>query len=90
MRTLGASRRQLVWQQLSEFFAIGFLAGLVACAGTELARFAIYYKIIQLPYAPSPWIWIIVPPTLGLLIGLAGNISSKRILRQSPVVVLRD
>lgn len=90
MRTLGASRKQLVWQQLSEFFAIGFLAGLVACAGTELARFAIYYKIIQLPYAPSPWIWIIVPPLLGALIGLAGKISSQRILRRSPMDILRD
>lgn len=90
MRTLGATRKQLILQQWSEFFAIGFLSGLVACAGAEMVRLGIYWKIFQLPYAPYPWIWIIVPPTLGLLIGLAGNISSKRILRQSPVVVLRD
>ena len=90
MRTLGASRKQLIWQQLSEFFAIGFLAGIVACAGTEMVRFAIYYKIFQIPYAPYLWIWIIVPPLLGLLIGLAGKISSQRILRQSPMDILRD
>lgn len=90
MRTLGASSRQLVLQQWSEFFAIGLLAGLVACVGAEMVRFAIYWKIFQLPYAPQPWIWIIVPPALGLLIGLAGKFSSTRIIRQSPVVILRD
>jgi putative ABC transport system permease protein len=33
MRTLGASRRQMVLTQLSEFLAIGLLAGTVAAAG---------------------------------------------------------
>lgn len=90
MRTLGANRRQLIIQQWSEFFAIGALSGLVACFGAEMARFGIYLKLLSLPYTPNPWIWIIVPPLLGLLIGLAGQISSKRILKQSPAVALRE
>lgn len=90
MRTLGATRRQLILQQWSEFFAIGALSGLVACFGAELARFAIYLKLLSIPYTPNPWIWIIVPPLLGLLIGLAGQISSKRILNQSPAIALRE
>jgi len=90
MRILGASRRQLMLQQWAEFFAIGALSGLVACAGTELARLGIYLKLLSLPYTPNPWIWIIVPPLLGLLIGIAGQISSQRILRQSPAAALRE
>ncbi|MBA55983.1 MAG: ABC transporter permease [Pseudomonadales bacterium] len=90
MRTLGATRRQLVIQQWAEFFAIGALSGLVACFGAEMARLGIYLKLLSLPYTPNPWIWIIVPPLLGLLIGLAGQISSKRILKQSPAVALRE
>ena len=90
MRTLGASRGQLLLQQWSEFFAIGALAGVVACFGTELARLGIYWQLLSLPYTPNLWIWIIVPPLLGLLIGLAGQISSRRILRQSPALALRE
>ncbi|AUM11545.1 ABC transporter permease [Ketobacter alkanivorans] len=90
MRTLGATRRQLIIQQWSEFFAIGALSGLVACFGAEMARFGIYLKLLSIPYTPNPWIWIIVPPLMGLLIGLAGQISSKRILNQSPALALRE
>ncbi|MEE2731523.1 MAG: FtsX-like permease family protein [Pseudomonadota bacterium] len=90
MRTLGATRRQLILQQWSEFFAIGALSGLVAGFGAEMARLAIYLKLLALPYTPNPWIWIIVPPLMGLVIGLAGQISSQRILKQSPAVALRE
>lgn len=90
MRTLGATSRQLRLQQWSEFFAIGLLAGLVASAGAELARIALYWKIFDLSYTPALWIWIIVPPLMGLLIGITGHWSSRKILGQSPLIVLRD
>lgn len=90
MRTLGATTRQLRWQQWSEFFAIGLLAGLIASTGAELARLALYWKIFDLTYTPAPWIWIMVPPLMGLLIGVAGHWSSRKILGQSPLIVLRD
>ena len=90
MRTLGATSRQLRIQQWSEFFAIGLLAGLVASAGAELARFGIYWKFFDIPYTPALWIWIIMPPLFGLLIGLAGHWSSRKILAQSPLILLRD
>lgn len=90
MRTLGATGRQLRLQQWSEFFAIGFLAGIVAAGGCELARFGVYWKIFSLPYTPALWIWIIMPPLFGVLIGLAGHWSSRKILGQSPLILLRD
>lgn len=90
MRTLGATGRQLRLQQWSEFFAIGFLAGIVAAGGCELARFGVYWKIFNLPYTPALWIWIIMPPLFGVLIGLAGHWSSRKILGQSPLILLRD
>jgi len=90
MRTLGATSRQLRLQQWSEFFAIGLLAGSIAASGAEMARFALYWKIFNLAYTPALWIWIIVPPLMGLLIGIAGHWSSRKILGQSPLLVLRD
>ncbi len=90
MRTLGATGRQLRLQQWSEFFAIGFLAGIVAAGGCELARFGVYWKIFSLPYTPALWIWIIMPPLFGVLIGLAGHWSSRKILGQSPLILLRE
>lgn len=90
MRTLGATSRQLRLQQWSEFFTIGLLAGLVASAGAELARFILYWKIFDLGYTPAGWIWIMVPLLMGLLIGTAGHWSSRKILGQSPLIVLRD
>lgn len=90
MRTLGTTSHQLRLQQWSEFCAIGFLAGIIACFGAELARLAIYLVLFSIPYTPSLWIWIIVPPMLGLLIGFAGLLSSRRILNTSPVTALRE
>lgn len=90
MRTLGSTSRQLRLQQWSEFFAIGLLAGLVASLGAEMARFTLYWKIFDLTYTPALWIWIIVPPLMGLLIGIAGLWSSRKVLGQSPLIVLRD
>ena len=45
---------------------------------------------VDIPYTPALWIWIIMPPLFGLLIGLAGHWSSRKILAQSPLILLRD
>ncbi len=90
MRALGATKRQLIQQQWTEFFTIGLMAGIVACAGTELIRLIIFVKFFNSPYTPSLWIWIMVPPFLGLLVGCTGQFSSRRIIKQSPMAALRE
>ena len=49
MRTLGASRRQMVLTQLSEFLAIGLLSGLVAAAGAVGLAMVLSERVLGVP-----------------------------------------
>lgn len=61
LRTLGASRRQIMGVMLAEYALIGALAGLVALAGAIGLGWAVSTRLLQLAYVPSPWL-----PLLGV------------------------
>lgn len=89
-RALGASRRQLRAAQLAEFTVLGVLAGVLAAIGTELIAWLIYTRVFELDYRPKWSVWLIAPLAGGLLIGLAGFLGTRRVVRQSPMTVLRE
>jgi putative ABC transport system permease protein len=89
-RALGASRRQLRAAQLAEFTVLGVLAGVLAAIGTELIAWLIYTRVFELDYHPKWPVWLIAPLAGGLLIGLAGYLGTRRVVRQSPMTVLRE
>jgi putative ABC transport system permease protein len=90
VRTLGAGRRLLRINQWSEFASMGLLAGLVGVVGAELVIALLYWRIFELDYMPTWWAWLLVPPLSALLIGLAGNWSSRQVLAQPPITILRE
>jgi putative ABC transport system permease protein len=51
LRTLGASRGQLRAGHLSEYAALGFLAGVFAAVGAELIAFILYWQVFHLEYS---------------------------------------
>ena len=90
LRTLGATRQQLRAAHLAEFVLIGVLAGLLAAIGTELIAYLLYTRAFDLEYHFKWPMWIVTPVAGGALIGLAGYLGTRRVVRRSPLAVLRE
>jgi putative ABC transport system permease protein len=90
LRTLGASRRQLRAGHLAEFALLGLLAGVLAAVGTELTAYFLYVRVFNLEYSVKWPVWVLAPVAGALLIGFAGYLGTRRIVRQSPLSVLRE
>jgi len=89
MRTLGASRRQMVFTQLSEFLALGLLAGLVAAAGAVGLAIVLSERVLGVPYEFN---WVV--PVAGLLAGgagvaIAGLLGTRRAVDSPPLAAIR-
>lgn len=84
MRAIGASRRYLRAAAVSEFALLGLLAGLLACAGVEIACSAIYQRVFDLPYQTSLLLWVLLPLVLAVGVGAAGYLSTRKVLEVSP------
>jgi putative ABC transport system permease protein len=67
LRTLGASRRQLLAAQVAEFALIGALAGLLAAAWATALSYGVSVNLLNIPFTANPWIWL-----TGVLCGAAG------------------
>jgi putative ABC transport system permease protein len=90
LRTLGASRRQMMILQLAEFLAIGLLAGTIAAAGAVGLALVLSDKVLGVPYE---FHWRL--PAIGLLVGglgvaLAGLIGTRRAVSSPPLQTLRE
>jgi len=59
LRTLGASRGHIMRAQLSEFVAIGSLAGLLAATGASALGYVLASNVLNVAYTLNPWLWII-------------------------------
>ncbi len=89
LRTLGASRRQILWINAIEYFFLGALAclagvGLSVAGAWALARFAFH-----IPFTPEwmPLIWtFLVITSITIIIGL---LNSREVVRKPPLEVLR-
>ena len=90
LRTLGASQRQLRSAQMTEFMAIGGLAGVLAAAGATTIGYVLATRAFQIPFHWNPWLWAI--GILGGAIGVsvAGWFGTRSTLRQPPLAVLRQ
>jgi putative ABC transport system permease protein len=89
LRTLGATRRQLLGAAAIEFAVLGLLAGLLASFGAFITGQLLAQQIFQLDYGFSPWLWLsgVGGATLG--IGLAGLLSAWPLVIRPPLQSLR-
>ncbi len=90
LRTLGASRRQMVRGLVTEFAALGGLAGTVAAAAATVVGYVLAEHVFHFAYRPDPLLWVsgIGGGVLG--IGVAGYWGTRFILRQPPLQTLRE
>ncbi len=89
LRTLGASRGQMMVLQLAEFLAIGLLAGTVAAGGAVALAMVLSDKVLGVPYEfqwPLPLAGILAG---GIGVALAGLLGTRRAVSSPPLQTLR-
>lgn len=89
MRTLGAAASQLRAVQIAEFLFIGALAGLLAALGATGIGWVLAHKVLTVPYAINPAVWLV-----GLAVGaagvtIAGLLGTAKVLKTPPMQVFR-
>ena len=90
MRVYGASRAQVTGAQRVEFLAMGALAGLLATLGAAAIGQLLARRVFELDLPPSPELWIAGPLAGIALLSLNAWLSSRKVLRASPALTLRD
>jgi putative ABC transport system permease protein len=89
LRTLGATRRQVLLGLIAEFTTLGLLAGLLAALAASGLGYVLAVHVFDLPYHFNYWLWIIggFGGTLG--IGFAGVLGTRSVLQRPPLETLR-
>jgi putative ABC transport system permease protein len=90
MRVYGASRAQVTGSQRAEFLAMGAVAGLLATLGAAAIGQLLARRVFELDLPPGPELWIAGPLAGIALLSLNAWISSRKVLRASPALTLRD
>ena len=89
LRTLGARRDLLRKANRLEFSLLGALAGLLAIVAAELITWLLYRFALNLDWQPHHLLWLLVPLAGALLIGIAGALGTRAVVKQSPMGILR-
>ena len=89
MRTLGASRKQMIVVQLAEFLAIGLLAGLIASVGAMVLAAVLSDKVLGVPYTINFMIPLIGIGGGGIGIAIAGLLGTRKAVSTPPLVTIR-
>jgi putative ABC transport system permease protein len=90
MRVYGASRAQVTGTQRAEFLAMGAAAGLLATIGAAVIGQVLARRVFELDLPPSAALWIAGPLAGLALLSLNAWLSSRKVLRASPALTLRD
>jgi len=90
MRVYGASRAQVTGTQRAEFLAMGAVAGLLATLGAAAIGQVLARRVFELDLPPSAALWIAGPLAGLALLSLNAWLSSRKVLRASPAITLRE
>lgn len=90
MRVLGASRRQLLLAQASEFAVIGLLSGVTAAIAATVLAGVVAQQVFDLPWTAN-WRLILSSSGIGVVAAVAaGMLATRRVLSAPPSVTLRE
>ncbi|CAM3636657.1 putative ABC transporter permease subunit YbbP [Xenorhabdus thuongxuanensis] len=81
-RTLGASKKLLRRTLWSEFALLGFMAGVAAAFGVEIALWLLQTQVFDFPWQPQWQMWFLLPIISSLLLSLCGGWLGIRLLRK--------
>ena len=90
LKTLGATRRQIVRIMLAEYALLGALGAMTGVVLSTLAGWAVLHWIFRLPFTPAVAPELIVA---GAMIGLAvaiGLLTGRDVFAETPMAALRE
>ncbi len=90
LRTLGATRRQVLTGVMIEFAFLGGLSGAIAAVAANGVCALLAYKIFNLAYSFSPLLWLSGAAIGILVVSIAGVVGTRNALRLPPLVVLKE
>ncbi|MEL6865283.1 MAG: FtsX-like permease family protein [Bacteroidota bacterium] len=89
LRTIGASRKQILWINALEYFILGTLATFTGIGLSIIGSWLLAYFTFEVPFTPNwwpPFVVFIVITSLTVLIGL---FNTREVVRRPPLEVLR-
>lgn len=90
LRTLGAKSALVRGGLWIEFAALGALAGLLGAFGAEAALAYFQVEMLNLEWTPHTALWLSGPFIGALVIGTIGVVSTRRVIKAPPMVVLKS
>jgi putative ABC transport system permease protein len=90
LRTLGATRAQLMRATVAEFAVTGGIAGLLAAAGATGLGYFLATRLLNLDYTWSAAVWVAGVLGGAVAISAAGYVGTRRVLRVRPLQMLRE
>jgi putative ABC transport system permease protein len=90
LRTLGASRRQILSINALEYFLLGALACLAGVGLSVVAAWALARWAFQIPFAPDWWPLLLTFGSISSLTVLLGLFNSREVVNKPPLEVLRS
>jgi putative ABC transport system permease protein len=90
LRTLGASRKQILWINAIEYFLLGSMAALTGMILSIIGSYLLAYYAFDLKFQPNwipPILWFLGITALTLIIGL---FNTREVLFKPPLEVLRN
>ncbi|MFW2374771.1 MAG: ABC transporter permease [Gammaproteobacteria bacterium] len=90
IRTLGASKHYIRISQWAEFSLLGLFAGLLAVSACEIIAYGLYTRVFNLEFELHLWMWFTGPLISAAIISTSGMLASRKVLSQSPLVVLNE
>ncbi|MDH3438887.1 MAG: ABC transporter permease, partial [Betaproteobacteria bacterium] len=90
LRALGASRAQVAAAQRVEFVAIGLAAGILSAGGAAAIGALIAERVLNLPYTPSPWLWLWGPALGAACVAVNALAGARAALSRPPITALRE
>lgn len=89
LRALGVRRRTVLSGVLTEFAALGFAAGILACTGASILAAIIAARLFDLDYGFDPLLWIFGLAGGVVLVCASGFIAARGAINAPPIEVLR-
>jgi putative ABC transport system permease protein len=90
LRTLGASQATVLRGVAAEFVALGLLAGVLAATCASIAQYFLATELFQLKYDFDGLVWAIGLAAGAVLVGVAGTLATRSVVRTPPVITLRQ
>ncbi|MDX1454800.1 MAG: FtsX-like permease family protein [Gammaproteobacteria bacterium] len=89
LRTLGATRQNVMAGVIAEFTLLGLLSAVLATVVAFVAGWALATQIFELDYQPGWGLWLIGLIAGTLWVSATGVLATRRVVRQPPLMTLR-